>query len=66
MFMNWYDKATIYFALHPNLNATAHFAAGFGLAILLQHYINGHALLPAVVGWILVLFSAVVHFIAMK
>jgi ABC-type sugar transport system permease subunit len=66
MLMNLYDKALVYFAANPALNAIAHFAAGFGLALLLQHYLKGNAFLPTWLGWVLVIFSAVVHFLAIK
>jgi hypothetical protein len=66
MLFNFYDKAIAYFSLHPNLNATAHAAAGFGLALVLQHYINGHAFLPVSIGWALIVYSAVVHYLAIR
>ena len=66
MFFNLYDKALVYFAAHPVLNALGHFAAGFGLVVLLQHYLKGNALFPAWLGWALVLFAAVVHFLAVR
>lgn len=66
MFMDFYNKALVYFAAHPTLNASAHFAGGFGLALLLQHYLKGNAILPMWLGWALVLFSAVVHFLAIR
>lgn len=46
---------------HIVLTAFSHVAAGFGLALLLQHYITGHAFLPALVGGLLVGFSIAVH-----
>lgn len=46
---------------HIPLTNASHFALGFGLAILLQHYIAGNVFLPIVVGWILVAFSLIVH-----
>lgn len=39
----------------------AHFAGGFGLALLLQHYLSGNSFLPVLVGWIFVVFSLTVH-----
>lgn len=46
---------------HILLTNTSHVALGFGLAVLLQHYIAGNVFLPVVVGWILVAFSLIVH-----
>jgi hypothetical protein len=46
---------------HIILTSTNHFAGGFGLALLLQHYLVGGAFLPVVIGWILVAYMAVVH-----
>lgn len=66
MFFTFYEKAVAYFSQHPTLNATAHFAAGFGLALVLQHYLKGHAILPVWFGWLLIIFSAVMHFMAFR
>lgn len=66
MFMDLYNKALVYFSAHPTLNSVAHAAAGFGLALLLQHYLKGNAFLPTWIGWALVIFSAFVHFLAIK
>lgn len=46
---------------HIPLTNASHFSLGFGLAVLLQHYIAGSVFLPVVIGWILVAFSFVVH-----
>ncbi len=46
---------------HVLLTAANHFAAGFGIALILQHYLAGNPFLPVVIGWILVAFAAVVH-----
>jgi hypothetical protein len=59
-----YYRALIYFSNHVMLNSIAHFAAGFGLALLLQHYIKKHAFLPPIIGWILVGLSAIIHAMA--
>lgn len=66
MLMELYNKAIRYFSVHVNLNSAAHFAVGFGLAILLQHYINGNSFAPSYVGWILVILSVVVHIMAIR
>lgn len=46
---------------HIILTSTNHFAGGFGLSLLLQHYVAGDAFLPVIVGWILVGYLVVVH-----
>ena len=46
---------------HVILVGFCHFTGGFGLALLLQHYISGNAFLPAIVGWLLVAFTVIVH-----
>lgn len=66
MFFNFYDKAIVYFAAHPTLNALAHSAAGFGLALVLQHYLKGNAFLPVSIGWALIIFSVIIHFLAFR
>lgn len=59
--MELYNRAMAWFMAHPTYNALAHSAGGFGLALILQHYINGNAFLPVWIGWILVAFSAAIH-----
>ena len=46
---------------HIPLTNASHFALGFGLALLLQHYVAGNVFLPVVVGWGLVGFSLIIH-----
>lgn len=46
---------------HIILTSTNHFAGGFGVALLLQQYISGDAFLPALIGWILIGYFAMVH-----
>lgn len=46
---------------HIIMTNLAHFAGGFGLALLLQHYLSGNSFLPVLVGWIFVVFSLTVH-----
>jgi len=46
---------------HIILTSTNHFAGGFGIALLLQHYLTGDAFLPVIVGWILVGYLVIVH-----
>lgn len=43
------------------LTSTNHFAGGFGVALLLQHYFAGSAFLPSIIGWILVGYFVIVH-----
>ncbi len=55
------QKAKNFSREHIILTSFQHFAAGFGLAILIQIYDNGAAFAPAVLGWGLVLFSGAIH-----
>jgi len=50
-----------YFSAHPACNAIAHAAAGFGLAVLLQHYLVGMTFVNFWVGWALVGLGVVMH-----
>ncbi|HEX2978484.1 MAG TPA: hypothetical protein VHO47_05175 [Candidatus Babeliales bacterium] len=56
-----YKKAVNYFSHHVMLGHTVHFAGGFGLALLLQYYVQGSAFLPPVVGWVLLAISLAAH-----
>lgn len=49
---------------HVLLNNANHLAGGFGLAVVLQNYLVGDPFLPVVIGWALIVFSAIVHLIA--
>jgi hypothetical protein len=53
-----------YMSQHIILSNTAHVAGGFGIAVLLQHYLKGHAFVSAWIGWVLVAFSFGVHILA--
>ena len=66
MFWFFYEKVVTYFAQHVILNAFAHTAAGFGLAIVLQHYLKGNAFLPVYVGWLLIAVCAVAVIMVVK
>lgn len=55
------QRAMTYFSQHVILGHFAHALGGFGLALLLQHYLKGNAFLPAWVGWLMVMISAAVH-----
>ena len=49
---------------HVMLNNASHLALGFGLALVLQHYISGNAFLPVIIGWVLIAFGLLVHLVA--
>lgn len=62
MFTHLYKRATSYFASHPALNSAAHFAGGFGLAIILGDKYPDVMLFTSVnVGIALLAFSVFVH-----
>lgn len=46
---------------HIFLNNVHHAMGGFGLALVLQHYLASDPFLPVVVGWILIGFTAIMH-----
>jgi len=50
-----------YFSKNPTLNAIAHSAGGFGLAVVLQHYLQGGEFVSVWVGWALIGLSAAMH-----
>ncbi len=50
---------------HIMLTNASHAAIGFGIALLLQDWLAGNAFLSVWVGWALVVFSLVVHFVAL-
>jgi uncharacterized membrane protein YjfL (UPF0719 family) len=43
------------------LSNIVHVLGGFGLAIILQHYLRSKAILPVIVGWILLGFVIAIH-----
>lgn len=51
---------------HIILTSLHHFAAGFGIALLIQHYTSGNAFLPVTIGWVLVGFSLIMHIYELK
>ena len=61
MFAKIYEKSNHYFSKHVMLNSIAHAAAGFGLALVLQDYLQGTVFLASWVGWLLILFSVAIH-----
>lgn len=58
------QKAKEWAARHIMLTSLHHFAAGFGMALLLEHYITGSAFAPAAAGAGLIAFSIAVHLYA--
>lgn len=58
------ERVMNYFSRHVMINSIAHTVGGFGLALLLQHYIQGNAFLPPLVGWLSVALSAAAHIMA--
>lgn len=58
------NKAKDWAARHIMLTSLHHFAAGFGIALLLEHYITGNAFAPMAIGIGLVGFSLAVHIYA--
>jgi len=56
-----FEKQKQFAREHIVLTSTHHLAGGFGLALVLQHYLNGNSFLPVVFGWILIGFSLAVH-----
>ena len=56
-----FEKQKQFTREHIFLTSTHHLAGGFGLAIVLQHYLNGNSFLPVAFGWILVGFTLAVH-----
>lgn len=59
-----YEKLIAFSSQHVILMHSAHFAAGFGIAILLQHYLKGHEFISPIVGWLLLGFGVVAHLMA--
>jgi hypothetical protein len=58
------QKTKKWAAQHVILTSLHHFAAGFGIALLLQHYITGSAFAPMAAGMVLVGFSLIMHIYA--
>ncbi len=59
-----FEKQKAWAGKHIILTSAQHVAAGFGLALVLQHYIAGNAFLPVIVGWLLLAFSGAIHAIS--
>ena len=56
-----YEKSVRFFSEHVILNSIAHSAGGFGLAVVLQQYLQGEAFISPLIGWALIAFSVAVH-----
>lgn len=56
-----YKKSLNFFSKHAMLNSIAHSAGGFGLAVVLQHCLQGDVFICPLVGWALIAFSVAVH-----
>jgi len=59
--MQLYQNSLAYFSAHPMLNSIAHAAGGFGLAVLLQHYLKGDAFVSPWFGWACIVVSILIH-----
>ena len=55
------EIAINYFSQHVMLNSMAHAAAGFGIALVLQHYLKGNTFIPYWIGWALIGLSLAIH-----
>jgi hypothetical protein len=56
------QKSLSFFSKHPMLNSLAHAAGGFGLAVVIQQYMEQNSVVPVWIGWVLIVFSALIHF----
>ena len=56
-----FEKQKKFAGNHIIFNNIHHFAGGFGLAILAQHYMTGDAFVSVMVGWVLVGFTLAAH-----
>ncbi len=58
------EKVMEFWSQHVLFSTTNHFAAGFGLALVLQRYIKGNPFLPTIVGWLLFGYGLIAHIYA--
>lgn len=56
-----FEKEMRFGRKHLLLSNLSHLVGGFGLALVLQHYLVGNTFLPVWMGWILVAFTAGFH-----
>jgi|GEM_PF-916152 len=61
MLTELFHNSLSYFTNHPMLNALAHSAGGFGLAVIIQEYTMGNSIIPVWVAWLFVALSTVIH-----
>lgn len=61
MFHKWCNKCAKFFANCPMLNSVVHLLGGFGLAIVLEQYLDWEMLFAPMTGWILILVMVAVH-----
>lgn len=63
-----FQNAMEFWSRHVLLSNASHAVGGFGLAIVLQHYLRGKVggkpFVPVIIGWVLVAFCVVTHIIA--
>lgn len=57
-------QAISYWSKHVILANISHALGGFGVALILQHYIVGNPFLPVLIGWLALGFTVITHFIA--
>lgn len=53
-----------YWSEHVILANLSHALGGFGLALVLQHYLVGNPFWPVAIGWFALAFTLVTHIIA--
>jgi hypothetical protein len=61
--ISFFDNPLEYWRHHILLANVSHAAGGFGLALVLQRYLAGKPTMK-VLGWLLLAFTLVTHFIA--
>ena len=61
MLQDIFSRSLNYFSQHAFLNSIAHSAGGFGLAVVLQHYLKGDVFISPYLGWLLIAASVVIH-----
>jgi hypothetical protein len=56
-----FENSIRFFSAHVWLNSIAHSAGGFGIAVVLQNYLQGNVFVCPLVGWALIIFSTAIH-----
>jgi len=59
-----FQSAIEFWSHHIILANASHAAGGFGLALVLQHYLGGKPFVSVWASWLLLAFCVVTHFIA--